>query len=377
MTARTLRPWGWIHTWSSLICTLFMLLLCLTGLPLIFSDEIDELAGGSFLAPPLAAGHSPATADAVAASAVRHLPGLVPLYLFSEPDHPELWFAKLDSRPDSDERNARLLAVAASDASVLGEPAFGQGFMHWMYRLHVDLFAGLAGKLFLGAMGLLLLVSIVSGAILYAPFMRKLDFGTIRRQRKRRLFWLDQHNLIGIATLTWALAVGATGVINTWADLLLKAWQAEQLQQLATGQTQRLLAPGSDFKAEAPAQQALERALQAAPGMRAAMIAWPGTLLSTPEHFAIILRGDTPLTARLSQSLLVSPTTGEVLQAGNRPWYITSFQLSQPLHFGDYGGLPLKLLWAALDILTIVVLGSGLYLWLAKGKRLGKAASPT
>ena len=33
---------------------------------------------------------------------------------------------------------------------------------------------------------------------------------------------------------------------------------------------------------------------------------------------------------------------GEVLQASARPWYVTLFQLSQPLHFGDYGGLPLK-----------------------------------
>jgi len=38
--------------------------------------------------------------------------------------------------------------------------------------------------------------------------------------------------------------------------------------------------------------------------------------------------------------------------------------LSQPLHFGDYGGLPMKVLWAILDILAIVVLGSGIYLWL-------------
>lgn len=42
--------------------------------------------------------------------------------------------------------------------------------------------------------------------------------------------------------------------------------------------------------------------------------------------------------------------------------------LSQPLHFGDYGGLPLKLLWALLDLLTIVVLASGLYLWIARRK---------
>jgi len=43
-----------------------------------------------------------------------------------------------------------------------------------------------------------------------------------------------------------------------------------------------------------------------------------------------------------------------------------ALQLSQPLHFGDYGGLPLKLLWAALTSFTIVVLGSGLYLWLGR-----------
>ena len=40
--------------------------------------------------------------------------------------------------------------------------------------------------------------------------------------------------------------------------------------------------------------------------------------------------------------------------------------VSQPLHFGDYGGMPLKIIWAILDIVTIIVLGSGLYLWLAR-----------
>ena len=41
MQAVTLRRWGWVHKWSSLICTLFILMLCLTGLPLIFHDEIN------------------------------------------------------------------------------------------------------------------------------------------------------------------------------------------------------------------------------------------------------------------------------------------------------------------------------------------------
>ena len=37
--------------------------------------------------------------------------------------------------------------------------------------------------------------------------------------------------------------------------------------------------------------------------------------------------------------------------------------------FGDYGGLILKILWAILDIATIVILISGLYLWLAKRRK--------
>lgn len=368
MSALALRRWGWIHKWTSLACTVFMLLLCLTGLPLIFSHEIDHLAGDEIEAPAMPAGTPRAALDRVAQAAVDAHPGLVPLYFFAEEDAPDLWYVKLDTRVDTDETASRLVLVDARSAELLGEPRFGEGFMSVMYRLHVDLYAGLAGKLFLGFMGLLLVLSIVSGTVLYAPFMRRLDFGTVRRERAPRTRWLDLHNLLGIVTLVWALVVGFTGVVNTWADLIFKAWQAEQVAALQAGDTRVLLAPDA---AHAPAadgslQRATERVLAASPGMEVAMIAWPGTLRATPEHFAVMLRGDTPLTSRLTRALLVDADGGAVLEASARPWYVTVFQLSEPLHFGDYGGLPLKLLWALLDLVTIVVLGSGLYLWLKR-----------
>ena len=50
------------------------------------------------------------------------------------------------------------------------------------------------------------------------------------------------------------------------------------------------------------------------------------------------------------------------------PWYIHAVEISRPLHFGDYGGLPLKILWAALDLIAIAVLVSGIVLWVSKGK---------
>ena len=370
MSAPSLRAWTWLHRWSSLVCTFFLLLLCLTGLPLIFTHEIGELTRPGLHPPPIAAGTPRAPLDAAEATARAARPGLVPLYFFAEEDEPDLWYVKLDTRTDTDERDAVLLALDARSGDLLGTPEFGTGFMGLMYRLHVDLFAGLPGKLFLGLMGALFVVSLVSGTVLYAPFMRKIDFGTVRRDRPARIRWLDLHNLLGIITLVWALVVGGTGVINTWADLILKSWQREQMAQLASGNATPLL-PGSPDRVSAGqrVQHVLERALAAAPHMRLSMLAYPGTLLGTPEHFAVILHGDTPLTARLRQSLLVHPDTGEVLQASTRPWYVTLFQLSQPLHFGDYGGLPLKILWALLDLITIVVLGSGLYLWAAKSAR--------
>jgi uncharacterized iron-regulated membrane protein len=47
--------------------------------------------------------------------------------------------------------------------------------------------------------------------------------------------------------------------------------------------------------------------------------------------------------------------------------------VSQPLHFGDYGGMPMQIIWALLDIATIIVLGSGLYLWLKRGNTVPAA----
>ena len=43
MRTRTIRAWSWVHKWSSLISTVFLLMLCITGLPLVFTHEIEEV----------------------------------------------------------------------------------------------------------------------------------------------------------------------------------------------------------------------------------------------------------------------------------------------------------------------------------------------
>ena len=369
MSNSSLRAWSWIHKWSSLVCTVFMLLLCLTGLPLIYHHEIGHLLGNEIAAPALAPHEEGRRADldAVIAAGQARYPDKVMMYMSQEKDEPAFWFLTMGAHPN-DEKFVSL-AVDARTGKFVGEPPIeGGGFMSVMFHLHVDLFAGLWGKLFLGFMGLLLVVAIVSGVVLYSPFMRKMDFGTVRHGRTARLKWLDLHNLLGIVTMVWALVVGATGVINTLADVLLKVWQATEIAEM-TRPYQGQPAPA----VLASMETSVKRAEAAEPGMKVGFIAFPGTPFATPHHYGVYMHGDQALTARLYKPVLVDAASAEITDRRKLPWYLTGLLISQPLHFGDYGGPGMQFLWALLDVATIIVLGSGLYLWVKRGRAARRA----
>jgi uncharacterized iron-regulated membrane protein len=379
MSPVSLRRWSWIHKWSSLVCTVFMLLLCLTGLPLIYHHEIGQLLGNEVEAPALTAAQSAMTPradlDRVIAAAKARYPDKVMMYMSQEADAPALWFLTMGAHPNDPKFVS--IAVDARTAHYVAEPPIeGGAVMAFLFHLHVDLFAGVPGKLFLGCMGLLLIVAVVSGVVLYAPFMRKLQFGDIRHGRTARLKWLDLHNLLGIVTLVWTLVVGATGVVNTLADVLLQYWQSTEIAAMVKpyeGQP----APTT----LASMEQSVRHARAVQPGMAVAFIAFPGTPFASPHHYGIYMRGDQALTARLYKPVLVDAGTAQVTDQRTLPWYLTALLLSQPLHFGDYGGAGMQFLWALLDLATIVVLGSGLYLWLKRGRaasraKAGAAAKP-
>jgi uncharacterized iron-regulated membrane protein len=373
LSAKAIRGWYVVHKWASLICTVFLLLLCITGLPLIFGHEIEHLMEDTVEAPALPAGTAAATMDRVAAAALDGRPDQVIRFLFWDgEDHPNITFVGIAPSLDAPPEAGRTVSVDSRTAVVLQEPEEPGGFMYVMFKLHVDLFAGLPGMLFLGFMGLLFLVAVVSGVVIYAPFMRRLPFGAVRRDRTARTKWLDLHNLLGIVTLVWVFVVGATGVINTWSDILLGLWRNDQLAAMTAPYKGK-----PSLQALGSIDAALATARAAAPGMEPRFVAYPGTLFSSTHHYAVFLRGSTPLTARLLKPVLVDAETGGLTATADMPWYITALFVSQPLHFGDYGGMPMKIVWALLDILTIVVLGSGLYLWIVRRKGASVPISET
>jgi uncharacterized iron-regulated membrane protein len=364
MRTRVLKRWQWIHKWTSVVCTAFMLILCVTGLPLIFHKEIDRALYGVVDPDPVPAGTPPASLDRIAAIGLERHSGEVIQFLVWDADDPDVVMLSMAAAPDADIENNRAVRVDARTARLLDEPNVKRRVTYVLLKLHGELFAGLPGKLFLGLMGLLFIASLISGVVLYGPWARKSEFGTYRRHRGRVLRQLDLHNLLAIVTVTWALVVGFTGVLNTWADLVIKIWQFGQLAEMTSAYKDAAIPTRM-----APIQAAVDRAREAAPHMTPSFVSFPGSLLSSKAHFAVFMRGNTPVTSRLLKPVLIDATTGELTDSRELPWYVSVLLLSQPLHFGDYGGMPLKIIWALLDVVTIVVLCSGIYLWLARRRR--------
>lgn len=373
MKSSTFKLWRWLHKWSSLVCTLFLFLLCLTGLPLIFHHEIDHALGHRIEAPPLpdpAAKASHTSVNEIVHNALAHRPNEVVQYVIWELGETDTVQVIMAAAPNTPPDDSHTVIVDARTAQVLGESHFDRTVMFVLLKLHTDLCLGLKGKWFLGAMGLLFVISLVSGAVIYAPLMRKIRFGEIRRHKNRRAQYLDLHNLIGISTLAWALVVCGTGVITSLADVAVNSWRQQQINALmAQYQQPSVPAPSPFTDRHADLNAMLQTASAHAPDMTPNFIAFPNTNFSTHYHVTIFMRGKTALTAYLWQPILIDAQNGQFIDSRQLPWYLTAVLVAKPLHFGDYAGLPLKILWGILDFLTLVVLGSGLYLWLKKYRK--------
>lgn len=364
MSPKTVKIWYVTHKWTSLVCMAFLLMLCVTGLPLIFYHELDHLLGNEIEVPEMPAGTAKASLDRIVEAGLKRYPDEFVRYLFWDEDEPGLVFLTLVPSLDAPPDVFRSLAFDARTAEVLAEPKFTEGIMYFILKLHTDIFAGPLGMLFLGFMGLLFVVSLVSGTVVYFPFMRKLDFGIVRKDGTSRMKWLDLHNLLGIVTLMWAFVVGGTGVINTLSDVVIKAWQFGQLAEMTAPYRGKPL-----LQKFASLDKAMDVAGAAVPGMAPKFVAFPGSPFSSNHHYAVFMSGTTPLTSRLLKPALIDAETGKLTDSRGMPWYVTALLISQPLHFGDYGGMPMKIVWAVLDVITIVVLASGLYLWLSRRKK--------
>ncbi|MEM9387940.1 MAG: PepSY-associated TM helix domain-containing protein [Pseudomonadota bacterium] len=370
---RGLARWYWVHKWSSLICTAFVLLACITGLPLVFAEELDSL------------GHAHAGAadesswldfDTLLQRVQAARPQAVPQFVIREPTTPGITVVGMGKRVDAPLVESEQVQLDNATGEILAAGGEFDGVLGVLAQLHIELFAGQLGTLFLGLMTVFLLIALISGVVIYVPFMgnRTYERPPARSSQRQRWSWL--HNGLGMVLAVWLFTVALTGAINTVGAPIIQLWLMTGVRDAVASDTVSVEANATLSSFE----QAYRRAARQLPDSDFYFAMFPGTEFSSDRHYLIFQTGRSPLASRLFKPVIVNGYSGEFVGAPEFPWYLKALLLSQPLHFGDYGGLTLKIAWFVLDVGAIVLLWSGVALWLrrrrARHQQHGVAAAP-
>lgn len=368
-SSRWFRSNLWLHRWTSLVATLPFLILCITGTVLIFHEEIDD-ALDVVPASQAAAGTPQRPLAEAVAKAQAAFPDERVISIGIDPNHhPGVQLVITAPRGDTGFDNAQLRFADLATGELLdGEPDPAKTLTGFLLELHAEWFLGPLGELIGALIALLVLISLLSGLVVYAPYVKRIAFGVLRRGRGARLLQLDLHNLIGAVVLGWALVVTLTGFLLGFGTIAIGIWQMTGLGQVreyaARMEPVDALNPPVDVDRVFAAAQAA-----AAPGWRVQSVIFPGSDFSTPRHYTVLVGGSEGLDQRLFGVIIIDAATGEVALTPEVPVYIKAISLSQPLHFGDYGGLALKILWTACTWLTLFITANGAWLWWDRRRR--------
>lgn len=201
------RLWLRVHRWLGLSVGLVFVLIGLTGSALVFDHAIDEWLNPALLTS-TASGERTSVEQVIAAAEEHYAAEALSV---TKPRIANgvwsVWFTSGTKTQPS----YTAVYVDPYTATVTGQRTWGNDLMSWVYRLHYQLAAGTTGAIVVGIIGLLVMISIVSGVYLWWPMWRhSWRSGFSVRSGKRLSF--DLHKVVGIVSALLLMVLAFTGV---------------------------------------------------------------------------------------------------------------------------------------------------------------------
>lgn len=242
------------------------------------------------------------------------------------------------------------------------------------YTLNIPVAQGLVGITIVGILGMLMIALALSGLIAHPKIFR--DAFRLRARHNGGVALADWHNRLSVWTLPFTLAIAVTGAVIGLATVASYAISARYYG----GDTEAFYATMFGEEGEPDAAAAPPPNVAAAlrymeanyPELRLTYVVVhePGTAgqhvqivgehprrLIFGEYYMFDAAGNFEGTAGLADGAL-----GQQAAASN-----------YNLHFGNYGGLPVKIAYALLGLALTAVCATGTFIWLGKRRRRGFA----
>ena len=349
-----------IHTWAGLVSGVFLSVIALTGSVILFRAEFERAA----------------LPQRGAADSARH----------ASLDEASREIAKL--RPDSHVRRVRLPG-GADDAylfqiedrdkrteQIFSDPATGRvlgvvqpGWIDWMVDLHRNLLAGKPGRKTVGGAGIVLFVLSATGLLMWLRGARNWrSWISVRREGSTRRFNYELHRASGLWAYGFLAIISFTGIERAYPDTFRQAVQS------LTGRPASVAGPK---RIKAPSRLSLDQYLRLG---RVAM----------PDGVAIELRlpepGRGPVDLRLYRAgdlspsgnhVYLDPDSGRVIlidRIVDRPVGARFLAALSPIHYAQFGGMPVKIAWALLGLTPVLLFATGLIIWLRPKSKSSRPA---
>lgn len=362
------RLWLLIHGWLALPIWAYLFFICVTGTIATISHELIWLADSSVRASRPAGIEERLGADALVAKVMEQRPDN---HLVNVVWPVEKHFAPTVTVSDPEGRRATLY-VNPYDGQIQGQ-ASTVGFRYFIRALHGWLFmpwtSGYSwGWYAVTILGIPMLGSLVTGILVYKKFWRAYLNPRLRLNKGARIFWGDFHRLAGIWSLPFVAIIGVTA---TW--FLLEGILSDNGVTLSTSGIPTVLSrevlPEVMHRSDLPPvslDALIATARDANPGMKIDSIFMPSNAFAPVELFG---RDGIPL---FFESAQISPYDGQIVKLRTLSDYTATEMVTTsmyPLHFGDFMGVWLKVIYFLFGVLLSMMILSGMLIWTKRTAR--------
>lgn len=379
--ADIVRLYKTVHTWTGIACGFALFIAFYAGALTMFQEPIARWASPPAVgvaAVPL--DDAPRLLELVAAAHPQAREEGIKLHLRGHENEPArvTWEEDAPHEEGQPHEHVHWWGTLAPDGTLLARPEEPSELAEFIDAIHMRI--GIPdpwGSYAMGVVSLLYGVALIAGVVALLPSLVK-DFFALRIGRNLKRMWLDAHNVVGITSLPFHLAIAVTSVALSFSGGL---WSVQE--HVVFGGKQAILMdrdnepvtvpePVGEPAAMMPPAQLLQKLKAQVPdleprflvyknfGDKAAAVRVPGAQRGYV--------GDTHL-----GGVMLSAVTGEVIKDGLLPSRQDPDRRASEtfygLHTGQYAGATIRWAYFLLGLSGAWLFYSGNLLWIESRRR--------
>jgi len=329
------------HSWLGLITGLFLVMMGISGAILVFHDSMEETI-------PVNTSTNLFQKSPDYDKSIATVQNKYPLW--------EIRLAKFkkDKAIVFDLRNLkerRKVFVNPSTAEIIKDLDYHNQFTSWLLKLHYSLHAGIVGRILILIFGILFFLSLITGIYLYRnSILKTLSFKVKVKKKKKKSFYSSLHRYVGVWALIFNLVLVITGIVLSYgvSKSALNTALSPASPEIVTS-VNRIL---NELKKNNPEFTPTYIRL---PKQQTAQISIYGNYDEDPFFFS-----------EFSNSFQIDYKTGEILSMSKISEDNLLNKLDSmvsPLHYGEYGGIWIKILYSFIGLSGPFLSITGFYLW--------------